>query len=197
MLFVGPCFGGLFAIREDADQSLHSAPPDALNDSGPVATAGESENRTGSSMSDAVEAYDELVEIALLLTNDTESLDIREVHLSFCRQSLYSLDSGMPTLRKFIRPTDWHRIETMMGIVTNLPPAAIQQRCCFRHPMLFRLPGESRSHLRSRETSMSLAGRNAAGVPTHFWMHLASFDDSQIRRPRRQDLEGIREEELQ
>ena len=189
----GPCFGGLLALREDADQSSRSAPPDALHGSGPV-TIGDSEAaRTGSSMSEAVEAYDELAEMALLLTNATESLDIREVHLSFCRQS--HAHSGMPTLRKFIRPTDWHRIETMMGIVTNLPPAELQQRCYFRHPMLFRLPGKSRSYLRCRETSISLAGRNVAGVPTHFWMHLTSFDDSRIRRPREQDLEGIREEE--
>ena len=180
-------------MREDADQSSRSAPPDALHGSGPV-TIGDSEAaRTGSSMSEAVEAYDELAEMALLLTNATESLDIREVHQSFCRQS--HAHSGMPTLRKFIRPTDWHRIETMMGIVTNLPPAELQQRCYFRHPMLFRLPGKSRSYLRCRETSISLAGRNVAGVPTHFWMHLASFDDSRIRRPREQDLEGIREEE--
>ena len=94
----GPCFGGLLAMREDADQSSRSAPPDALHGSSPV-TIGDSEAaRTGSSVPEAVEAYDELAEMALLLTNETESLDIREVHLSFCPQS--HADSGMPTLQR-------------------------------------------------------------------------------------------------
>ena len=140
--------------------------------------------------------YDELVEMTLLLNNETDSLDIQEVHVSFHRQPLPAMECGMPTLRKYIRPTDWHRIESMMDIVVGLPPAELQQRCYFRHPMLFRLPGESRSYLRSRQTSITLAHQGIlTGAPTHFWMHLSSFDDTWIRRPREQDLEGIREEE--
>ena len=55
---------------------------------------------------------------------------------------------------------------------------------------------ESRSYLRSRQTSITLAHQDVlTGAPTHFWMHLSSFDDTRIQRPREQDLKGIREEE--
>lgn len=64
--------------------------------------------------------YDELVEMALLLNNETDSLDIKEVHLSSRRLPLPPIECGMPTLRKFIRPTDWHRVETMIDIVMDL-----------------------------------------------------------------------------
>lgn len=50
-------------------------------------------------MSDVVEAYDELVEMALLLNNETDSLDIKEVHLSCRRLPLPPIECGMPTLR--------------------------------------------------------------------------------------------------
>ena len=56
--------------------------------------------------------------------------------------------------------------------------------------MLFWLPGESRIY---RQTSITLA--YGLGAPTQFWMHLSSFDDTRIQRPREQDLEGICEEE--
>ncbi|CAK9009309.1 unnamed protein product [Durusdinium trenchii] len=60
-----------------------------------------------------VEAYDELVEISLLVSNCTGLLDIEEAHLRFDRGSSAqrTIETGMPTLRRFIRPTDWDRIE--------------------------------------------------------------------------------------
>lgn len=40
-------------------------------------------------------------------------LDIEEAHLRFDRGSSAqrTIETGMPTLRRFIRPTDWDRIE--------------------------------------------------------------------------------------
>ena len=39
-------------------------------------------------------------------------LDIEEAHLSFQRQSnAPRIETGMPTLRRFIRPSDWDRVE--------------------------------------------------------------------------------------
>ena len=65
------------------------------------------------SVSELVVACDDLVEMALLVSDATEFLDIEELHLSFQRQSeLSNIESGMPTLRRFIRPFDWDRIET-------------------------------------------------------------------------------------
>jgi hypothetical protein len=104
----------------------------------------------------------------------------------------------MPTLRRFIKPSDWDRIAQMPQNVINLPPADIERRCYFRHPMLFRVPGSSRSYICSRETYITLGQPSVYPIdqqrPIHFRMHLSSFDSSQIRRPREQELEGIDEE---
>ena len=122
---------------------------------------------------------------ALLVSNENAVFDVKEAHLAFRRQSSEpAIKSGMPTLRRFIRPSDWDRMEKMFDIVTNLPPSDVQQRCTFRHPMLFRLPGESPSYLRSRQTSVYLAGEVVPDHPVHFWMNFSSFDTSQICRPR-------------
>lgn len=184
----------LLALKEDPEQS---APPDAPETTPPT-TSVKSEaipSRCSSTVSEVVEAYDELVEIALLVSNENAMFDIKEAHLAFRRQSSEpAIESGMPTLRRFIRPSDWDRMEKMFDIVTNLPPSDVQQRCTFRHPMLFRLPGESRSYLRSRQTSVYLAGQVVPDHPAHFWMNFSSFDASQIRRPREPELQGIYEE---
>eukprot|EP00438_Fugacium_kawagutii_P025422 Skav235047 [mRNA] locus=scaffold824:58306:59736:- [translate_table: standard] len=186
----------LLALKEDPEQS--NSPPDALHNTPavhPRAVQHQSRDHTASSVSEIVEAYDELMEFALLVSNENSLFDINEVHLRFRRStSVPALVSGMPTLKSFIRPTDWHRIETMLVNLTHLSPSQIQQRCTFRHPMLFRLPGQSRSYLCSRLTSMYLAHDVLPERPVHFWMNLSSFDASHIRRPREQELEGIGEE---
>eukprot|EP00438_Fugacium_kawagutii_P022543 Skav206053 [mRNA] locus=scaffold587:300912:301805:+ [translate_table: standard] len=185
----------LLALKEDPEQSV---PPDALPNSAPPVNAAPAQSRSqdlGSLASEVVEVYDELLEVALLASNETSLFDIKEVHLRFRRKtSVPALNSGMPTLKRFIRPTDWGRIERMFENLTNLTPAEIQQRCTFRHPMLFRFPGESRSYLCSRLTSMYLAHEVVPERPVHFWMNLSSFDASHIRRPTEQELEGIGEE---
>lgn len=189
----------LFALKEDPEQK-DAVPPEAPADSvphlGAIPAAARSDTQTRSSVSDAVMACDDLVELALLLSDVTEFVDIEEVHLCFRRQSeISNIESGMPTLRKFIRPFDWERIERMFDIVTNLPAEDQRRRCHFQRPTLFRVPGESRSYLRARSTSLRLADEQIVpGRPSHFWMHLTQFDSSQIQRPREQELEGIEEE---
>eukprot|EP00438_Fugacium_kawagutii_P027411 Skav212000 [mRNA] locus=scaffold304:107625:110328:+ [translate_table: standard] len=154
----------LLAMKEDADQSSRSIPPDAPetgeNPAVPQTERGPGARpaRSASSVSHVVEGYDELVQFSLLVNNSTEMMDIQEARLTFDRRSLLpTLESGMPTLRRFIRPTDWYRIETMIQNVTNLPAEDIHAECHFRHPMLFRIPGESRSYLRARDTFVTLA----------------------------------------
>lgn len=183
------------ALKEDPEQS---AVPDAVPNSSPDIQSAPGPSSQGSTVSEVVEFYDDLREFALLVSNETNLFDIKEVHMNFKRQSLVQdFDSGMPTLRRFIRPTDWHRVEQMFQIVTTLPPRDLQQRCTFRDPMLFRLPGESRSYLRSKLTSVYLAHEVVPGetYPIHFWMNFSSFDSSRIRRPREQELESVREDE--
>lgn len=194
----------LLALKEDPEQVLAAVPvsADASPPLGPHHTVGDRlppqslAGRSRSSISEVVEAYDELVEVALLVSNATGLLDIEEAHLSFQRQSnAPRIETGMPTLRRFIRPSDWDRVEGMFNFVTDLPATEERQRCYFRRPMLFRLPGESRSYLCSRQTSVCRADRYVVpGAPVHYWMHLTAFDNSQVQRPREQELAGIEEE---
>ena len=132
---------------------------------------------TRSSETEIVDTCEELMEIALLFTNETGLLDVKEVRLSFHRQSWApTIESGMPTLRRFIRPTDWDRIETMIQNVINLPPSEIERRCYFRHPMLFRVPGASRSYMCSRQTYITLHCPQVMDDPERpifFRMHLS------------------------
>ena len=181
----------LLAIKEDPESVPPEAPPNSAPQIQHSATT-----RTRSSVSDLVMASDDLVEIALLLSDATEFLDIEQVHLSFQRKSdVCNIEGGMPTMRRFIRPSDWERIEKMLDVVTNLDPADQGQRCHFQRPTLFRVPGESRSYLCAKSTSLRLADPCLIpGRPAHYWLHLSQFDSSQIQRTREQELEGIQEE---
>eukprot|EP00913_Durusdinium_trenchii_P011438 g10741.t1 len=128
---------------------------------------------------------------------ETGLLDIEEAHLRFCRQSMAAtIESGMPTLRRFIRPTDWDRIEGMLNFVLRLPPEHEREACYFRKPMLFRLPGESRSYLCAKSASISVADPTIeVGQPVRFWMHLTSFTANHLQKPRQQELEDIMEDD--
>jgi hypothetical protein len=144
-------------MKEDPEQK---PPPDASEAGAralPRSFLSTAPSCTRSSETEIVDTCEELMEIALLFTNETGLLDVKEVRLSFHRQSWApTIESGMPTLRRFIRPTDWDRIETMIQNVINLPPSEIERRCYFRHPMLFRVPGASRSYMCSRQTYITL-----------------------------------------
>eukprot|EP00438_Fugacium_kawagutii_P009524 Skav209797 [mRNA] locus=scaffold1201:209212:214227:- [translate_table: standard] len=190
----------LLAMKEDADE-LSRAIPDAQetqNPSLPHTERGPGA-RSASSASHVVEGYDELVQFSLLVNNSTDMLDIQEARLTFNRCCLLpTLESGMPTLRRFIRATDWHRIEAMIRNVAELPAEDKHAQCYFRHPMLFRIPGESRSYLRSHDTFVTLADTAIVpGTPTRFWVCFSCFDESQFRRPRLQDLDEIPEERVE
>ena len=137
-MFVGwVCSRGLLAMKEDPEQQT---PPDAAPGSTPSINATFTSRTAGSrsSVSEVVQTYPDLTEIALLCSNATGLLDIEEAHLLFQRQEWRpNIESGMPTLRRFIRPSDWDRIEKMIQNVVNLPPADIdiERRCYFGHPM--------------------------------------------------------------
>eukprot|EP00438_Fugacium_kawagutii_P020416 Skav231254 [mRNA] locus=scaffold411:606216:607448:- [translate_table: standard] len=128
----------LLALREDPEQST---PPDAPPNSAPAVHQVAPEPSQGSAASEIVDSYNELMEFALLVSNETSLFDIKEVHLVFKRETPVPALNSMPTLRRFIRPTDWYRVEEMFQNLIGLPPAEMQQRCTFRHPMLVRIPG--------------------------------------------------------
>eukprot|EP00438_Fugacium_kawagutii_P031873 Skav224126 [mRNA] locus=scaffold2427:383655:385079:- [translate_table: standard] len=191
----------LLAMKEDPLEQLQTAPPEAPPNSAPERihqpqTQLLERSTSRSSLPEMVVPCDDLVEIALLVSDVTGLLDIEQTHLYFARKSAVSnIESGMPTLRRFIRPSDWDRLERMFSTVTNLPPPDQQERCYFRRPTYFRMPGESRRYLFARHTSMRLADESIiSGRPSHFWMHLGNFD-SKVRRLREGQLEDIEEEQ--
>lgn len=59
---------------------------------------------------------EDLEEMTLLVDVSTDLHDVREAHMRFRRQSeedpneLSALQSGMPSMRKFVKPTDWEKI---------------------------------------------------------------------------------------
>ena len=76
----------LLAIKEDAEQIAPDAPPDSVP---PMSSMRQGLRfpSTRSTLSELVEAYDELTQVALLVSNNTGFMDIEEAHLSFKRQS--------------------------------------------------------------------------------------------------------------
>ena len=82
-----------------------------------------------SSISEMLEACEELMQVSMLVCNSSPSFDIEEATLSFARsQPANSANDsdrcndfgGMPTLRKFIRFNDWERVEKMFQKVCQM-----------------------------------------------------------------------------
>eukprot|EP00438_Fugacium_kawagutii_P027886 Skav236702 [mRNA] locus=scaffold7366:27237:28874:+ [translate_table: standard] len=192
----------LLAMKEDPLEQLQTTPPEAPPNAAPEriqqprTELPERSTSRSSGPSEIVVAPDDLVEIALLVSDATGLLDIEQAHLYFQRKSAVSkIESGMPTLTKFIRPSDWDRLEAMFSTVTNLAPPDQRERCIFRRPTYFRVPGESGRYLCARHTSLRLADESIVpGRPSRFWMHLGKFD-SKTRRLREGQLEDIEEEQ--
>ena len=79
-----------------------------------------------SSISEMLEACEELMQVSMLVCNSSPSFDIEEATLSFARSKpsangsdRYN-DFGMPTLRKFIRFNDWERVEKVFQKVSQI-----------------------------------------------------------------------------
>ena len=187
----------MLALKQDLEQAQKRAPPEAEPNSLPRwPRSHRRRSPSQSSISETVEAYDELAQIALLVSTRTGFLDIEEAHLSFKRQSPeLTIETGMPTLRRFINPSDWDRIEGMLDFVTE---SAESRPAFFRHPMLFRMPGETLKYLRSNETSICKAAMPIDGTgeeAKYFWLHLSDFDSSRrLCLPRGTKLPEIHEE---
>lgn len=190
----------MLAIKQDPEQAQKRTPPEAEpNSFSRWPRPHRRHTRSQSSISETVEAYDELVQIALLVSTRTGFLDIEEAHLSFKRQSPeLTIETGMPTLRRFINPSDWDRIEGMLDFVTE---SAESRPAFFRHPMLFRMPAETLKYLRSNETSICKAAMPIDSIDgtgeeaKYFWLHLSDFDSSRrLCLPRGTKLPEIHEE---
>jgi len=112
----------------------------------------------------------------LLLTSHSASWDVAEVHLKFQRQK--SLDPTMPTLRNFTKPTDWERISGRLQHA--IETGSTKEKTGFKHPVWFRMPGESSKYLSARNVSVGHAKEVVEGNPILLWMNLQKFDLSQV-----------------
>ena len=102
----------LLAIKEDPESVLPEAPPNSAPQIQKSLSA-MTWTRTRSSVSDLVVASDDLEEVALLVSDATEFLDIEQVHLSFQRKSdVSNIEGGMPTMRRFINIYQTFRLGT-------------------------------------------------------------------------------------
>ena len=187
----------LLAFRVDPEQFI--APPDAPPDAPPVPTQtgqelgqelGQAE-RAASSV-EVLEAFKELVQVAILVNTETPAMDIEEVTLSFERSSASS--SGMPTLRSFIRINDWERVEQ----VFNTARSSESHQVRFPSPLLFRIPGtRPRGYLLARLAAVFTDGdegdESAEAEAASFSLHLSALEVRHSRRRKEQDLESINE----
>eukprot|EP00435_Cladocopium_sp_Y103_P033989 s73_g8.t1 len=132
----------LLALKADPDQFL--APPDA-NVPAPHSS------QTTQSSTEVVEPFEELMQVAMLVNNDTPEMDIEEVTLSFLRST--DDKGGMPTFRSL----DWPRVESIVTAccASSIEPPEVLKLSA---PLLLRLPGaRSRSYYCAGDVTVGVA----------------------------------------
>ena len=187
----------LIVLKEDAEHFLRPPGPPVENTLPITVGTGTAHSHSrASSMSEMLEAVEELVQMSMLISNVNKSFDIEEVTLSFDRSNCKSPDaSEMPTLRKLIRIQDWDRVEEMFQRVCRMP---VGQHHTLPEPLMLRIPGTSRRYIRATYTSIALEeqdGNTEAGEAMCFWMQLSGFDRHHLRYPKECELDGIAEEQ--
>ncbi|CAE7517399.1 Herc2, partial [Symbiodinium pilosum] len=99
---------------------------------------------------------------------------------------------GMPCLKQFARPLDWTGIEDGLRRYAELVDSGAAGGQQAIPPMMLRVPGEPRRHLRARMATLSSPfDRNAPGQPIYLYLHLQGFQVPR-RRPTMR-LEGVAE----
>lgn len=174
----------LLAIKQDADQVIPDAPLEARGapgvpsclKKGSSVVSSKSSRKSGHK--ELTRYYSNLQEATFLLTSHSAMWDVAEVHLKFQRQK--SLDPTMPTLRNFTKPTDWERISgKIQHVIEN---RSTKEKAAFKHPVWFRMPGESSKYLSARNVSVGHVKKPPVveGNPILLWMNLRQFDLSQV-----------------
>lgn len=187
----------LLAFRADPDQVL--APPDAPLGAVEVTRQGsEGRQRQRSegpgSSSEVAEAFNELVQVTLIVSNDNPRMDIEEASLSFCRSRQ---SRGMPTLRNFIPINLWERVVEFFRSAKERLTAEDNQKQVLRFPspLVFRIPGSKpRNYIRARSATVGVVEEEVDGQPRTYELQLSAFDLKHLRRAREQDLESIGED---
>ncbi|CAK9056137.1 unnamed protein product [Durusdinium trenchii] len=142
----------LIAFKEDLDSRTHpeaaeGAVPDALQLSGGGCAANASRDPIGqqtdtasirsastSRSSSAPAAFLDLQEMFLLVDVDTELQDVQQVELNFKRQEEpldvpSGLHSGMPSLRKLVKPMDWEKVRSKVSKFVEKSMRGVARRC--------------------------------------------------------------------
>lgn len=167
----------IIALAEDVQPSpLPEAVPPAqdpplLTHKGapaPVEGDGISARGSATSCAEAVESFQELIEMNLFLDpyqkDDAFLDDIREAHFKFERKtSLPRISRGMPTLKRYVHPSDWETVdayvEQVVSRIRTTPPKESGEpaECPALDlgPLLLRLPGETRAYLYARSVKVS------------------------------------------
>lgn len=174
----------LLALKEDPEQHLADCAPCAPPSEGSQVFEASSTAKLGSQGSSIPEifasAFEDLVQVALLVSNDSVGLDIEEATLSFER----SPNETMPTLRKLLRGSGLERVKRACQSVCNLPEG---EHHALRSPLRFRIPGAPGSSLSAERVHISVDRE----MPGQFWMHLSALRTSHRKE---RELEGIIEE---
>ena len=180
----------LLALIEDADARLKAEDPNSpscrnrLTGTGSFAKSRDSPGSECGSSScdgDAVEVLEELSQIKFLLDCSTDLFDISEAHLHFARMTTQpTLKLGMPTLKKFVRPSDWPALKTNL---CQYASAASGGRCPAPQalpPVMIQVPGECHKYLCARQVSVRplYSGFRPPGGPTYLHVTLNNFHNT-------------------
>lgn len=187
----------LLALAEDADSRIQfevassaaleaegdAIPESLLSGCHPAKRSAPSVTSMGSALTEQLEMFDELTQLTLLLNVSTELMDVAEVYLRFSRQTDEDqFKLGMPTLKRFVRPLDWLQVEAQLRQFAH---AARTSRPKSRNlpPLMFRIPGESKSFLRARDVSVKsmFTGPRPPGQPAWVHLTLSKFNEEKPR----------------
>ena len=176
----------LLALKEDPEQHLADCAPPSEGSQVFQASSTAKLGSQGSSISEifACTCVD-LVQVSLLVSNNSAGLDIEEATLSFER-SEGSPNETMPTLRKLLRGSGLERVKRACQSVCNLPEG---EHHALRSPLRFRIPGAPGSSLSAERVHISVDTEMPGTL--QFWMHLSALRTSHRKE---RELEGIIEE---
>ena len=176
----------LLAIAEDADSrsivvddGRNSIPSSLLSSRSPSTGTAPSVTSFGSGMTENIQLFEELSQLTLTLNATTELIDVAEVHMRFTRHSDEDkMELGMPCLKKFIRPLDWLAIEAKLRKYAQLARKELPAQKKLA-PLMFRIPGDSRTFLRARSVSLKsvYSGPRPAGQPAFLHLTLSKFNE--------------------
>ena len=178
----------LLALVQDADTQPHMAEMDETPDRQQSEESGSTSE--ASSCAEAVQAFEELSQLTLLLNVSTDLMDVEEVYMRFARQTdAEQVKYSMPTLKRFVRPLDWFALERQLRVFADSAARALPKPKKLP-PLMLRIPGDSASFLSARTVSVKsiFTGPRPSGQPAWVHLTLSSFNEEPLGRPEVMDI---------